>query len=208
MILLLVACPVIAQAQSSQPCDGTPSSSLCNPIRYSNDDLGTFFTKAIAIATTFFTLIAVIMVAFSGFRMMLSQGDAERLSVAKSALTWSIAGLILSMFAFVLVYATANFLGAKDIPAGATVGNQHVINPLNDDTFGKLLETMLIGFLQVTGLIAILMLIVGGYRYVIARGDDEQITAAKGTIQWSIIGLVIILLSYVLVRATLTFFYG
>ena len=49
------------------------------------------------------------------------------------------------------------------------------------------------------GSLALLMLTVGGIRYVLAQGDQEQIRHAKHTIRNSLLGLAVALMSPVLV---------
>jgi len=52
----------------------------------------------------------------------------------------------------------------------------------------------------VAGLVAVVYLILGGFNYVTAGGDPEAVEAAKTTIVNAIIGLVIILVSYLIVQ--------
>ena len=206
-VSLMLLTPVIAYGQLSSDCTNTPSAKLCNPIRTS-DSITVFAAKIVQVFTTFFALMALIYVVFSGFRMMISQGDSEALTVAKNAFMWSIFGLILAMFAFVLITATGTFIGAKDPNADSYTGNNAVINPLTDTTFFALLLRLLTGFLSVAGLIAMFLIIIGGFRYVTSAGNEEQAENGKKTLQWAIIGLVVALLAYVITRATLTFFGG
>lgn len=49
------------------------------------------------------------------------------------------------------------------------------------------------------GPIAVLMIAVGGFRYVVARGDQTQMEEAKKTITWAIIGLFVIIVSWAIV---------
>ena len=46
------------------------------------------------------------------------------------------------------------------------------------------------------GAISVIMLIIGGIRYVISGGDQNQVTSAKNTILYAIIGIVIAFLAY------------
>jgi hypothetical protein len=46
------------------------------------------------------------------------------------------------------------------------------------------------------GVIATLMLIIGGIRYVLSQGDQSAVTSAKNTILYAIIGIVIAVLAY------------
>lgn len=54
--------------------------------------------------------------------------------------------------------------------------------------------------LYVIGIVSVIMLIFGGFRYVISAGDSKKITDAKNTILYAIIGLIIALLSYAIVH--------
>lgn len=54
--------------------------------------------------------------------------------------------------------------------------------------------------LAIAGLVAVIFLIVGGFRYITAGGNEETAEAAKKTITNAIIGIVIIILAFVIVR--------
>ena len=54
--------------------------------------------------------------------------------------------------------------------------------------------------LAIAGLIAVLFLIIGGFRYITSAGNEETAEQARKIITNSIIGIVIIILSFVIVR--------
>lgn len=54
--------------------------------------------------------------------------------------------------------------------------------------------------LFLVGAIAVIMLIVGGIRYVVSAGDQTQVTAAKNTILYAIVGIVVAFLAYAAVN--------
>jgi len=54
--------------------------------------------------------------------------------------------------------------------------------------------------LMAVGLISVIMLIYGGFRYVVSGGDNKKVTDAKNTILYAIIGLIIALLAYAIVN--------
>lgn len=54
--------------------------------------------------------------------------------------------------------------------------------------------------LFILGIIAVIMIIIGGIRYATSGGDSTQITAAKNTILYSIIGLIVAILAYAIVN--------
>jgi len=54
--------------------------------------------------------------------------------------------------------------------------------------------------LAVAGLVAVLFLIIGGFRYITSAGNEETAEQAKKIIINAIIGIVVIILSFVIVR--------
>jgi multisubunit Na+/H+ antiporter MnhB subunit len=50
------------------------------------------------------------------------------------------------------------------------------------------------------GAISVIMLIIGGIRYTISGGDSGNVTAAKNTILYAIIGLVVAFLAFAIVN--------
>lgn len=58
-------------------------------------------------------------------------------------------------------------------------------------------------FLGFLGIVAVIMVIYGGVTYVTAGGKDESIQNAKKIIMYSIVGIIIILLSFAVVNTIL-----
>ncbi len=50
------------------------------------------------------------------------------------------------------------------------------------------------------GAVSVIMLIVGGFRYIISNGDSNSTKGAKDTIMYALIGLIIVLFAQVIVR--------
>ncbi len=53
--------------------------------------------------------------------------------------------------------------------------------------------------LGVAALVAVLFLVIGGFRYIVSAGNEKQAGAARNTIVNALIGLVVIILAYVIV---------
>jgi hypothetical protein len=58
--------------------------------------------------------------------------------------------------------------------------------------------------LFIIGALSVIMLIYGGIRYTISGGDSNAVTAAKNTIMYAIIGIVVAVLAYAIVNFVLT----
>ena len=57
--------------------------------------------------------------------------------------------------------------------------------------------------LFVVGALSVIMLIIGGLRYVISGGNASAVTAAKNTILYAIVGLVVAFLAYAAINFVL-----
>ena len=66
----------------------------------------------------------------------------------------------------------------------------------NDGVFKKITNTVL----YIVGILAVIMLIIGGIRYIVSGGDSKKVTDAKNTILYAIIGLIICFLAYAIVN--------
>ena len=60
--------------------------------------------------------------------------------------------------------------------------------------------------LYIVGIAAVIMLVVGGLRYVLSAGDTKNTQAAKDTILYAVIGIVVALLGYAIVNFVLAQF--
>lgn len=57
--------------------------------------------------------------------------------------------------------------------------------------------------LYIIGAASVIMIIVGGFKYVTSGGDSNGVTSAKNTILYAVIGLVVALLAYAIVNFVL-----
>ena len=83
---------------------------------------------------------------------------------------------------------------------GATPGSKADPN----DYANFFLQLIAGGLLYMAGPVAILVIAVAGLRYVTAHGKQENIEGAKKTLEWAIIGLILIILSFAIVRIVIT----
>jgi len=97
---------------------------------------------------------------------------------------------IFVVFALVLVPLLA---GAQfRTPSGGPVGNVSNVT--------ELIMRFIQILLAVAGLVAVIFLIIGGFRYITAGGNEETSESAKKTVTNAIIGIVIVILAFVIVR--------
>ncbi len=74
-----------------------------------------------------------------------------------------------------------------------------------EETRTKLVDTILprfaVGMIGMTGGIALLMIVIGGVRYLVAYGNEEAAGKGKTQIIWGIVGMIVALLAYTIVTA-------
>lgn len=58
--------------------------------------------------------------------------------------------------------------------------------------------------LFIVGAISVIMVVIGGLRYVISGGNSTNITTAKNTILYAIIGLIISIMAYAMINFVIT----
>lgn len=68
----------------------------------------------------------------------------------------------------------------------------------------KLVATVINVFSWVVGVISVIMIIYGGFKYITSGGDAGGVTAAKNTILYAIVGLIIVALAQVIVQFVLS----
>jgi hypothetical protein len=97
---------------------------------------------------------------------------------------------------------TPGSVGATPVvPNGNCTGptpdpNYCLYNPLPVNSLGDTLLLIMRAFLGVIGVWAVAFIVIGGFRLVVSGGNEEMVTAAKKTITWAILGLVLALLSF------------
>ena len=65
-----------------------------------------------------------------------------------------------------------------------------------NSVWGRIINMMIF----LIGAVSVIMIVVGGLRYVLSAGDSSAINGAKNTILYSVVGLVVALMAYAIVN--------
>ena len=68
------------------------------------------------------------------------------------------------------------------------------------------IATIVNALLAVVAIIAVVFIVIGGVRYITSQGDEDAVALAKNTIIYSIVGLIVIILSAVIINIFLGLF--
>ncbi len=119
----------------------------------------------------------------------------------------------------IILFATAIasfslFFASGAVYAACTTGStakDQVLNGINatgSDCTGGTLTSTVSSFVSVfsiaVGVVAVIMIIFSGFRYVTAAGDSGKITTAKNTLIYALVGLFIAAIAQVIVHTVLT----
>jgi hypothetical protein len=77
-----------------------------------------------------------------------------------------------------------------------------------DVTPAVIIGMVIKSFLGLLGGLALVMMVWGGFQWLTSAGNDEKVKKGTQTMMWAIIGMVIVLASYLLVSTVLRFLSG
>ena len=78
-----------------------------------------------------------------------------------------------------------------------------VCGAASQDDFSKLMTNVINTILLVLGMIAVIMIIIGGIRYTTSNGDPSQVKSAKDTVLYAVVGLIIAIMAFAIVNFVL-----
>jgi hypothetical protein len=107
--------------------------------------------------------------------------------------------------AIMIVPTVAGFDGGIQGGADSARGQDQT-----SELFGQtgIFRTITNVLLFILGAISVIMIIIGGLRYVVSGGNATAVTAAKNTILYAIVGVIVALLAYAIVNFVLNSFTG
>lgn len=158
-----------------------------DPSQFTKNDITRVIVRLIQFALGFVAAVGALSIFVNGYQYILAAGNPEKLEKAKMGLTWSIGGFVLAVSAFAIVFIFQRALRAEQPITDVAPGGLGA--PLEGATILERMFSLLVVF---AGAAAIIFLLLGGYRYMTSRGNEEQVEKAKKTILYSVIGLLLI----------------
>ena len=70
--------------------------------------------------------------------------------------------------------------------------------------FDKVIKLVIQVISLIAGIAAVIMIVVGGLRYITSGGDSSKVASAKSSIIYAIVGLIIVALAQIIVRFVIT----
>ena len=106
--------------------------------------------------------------------------------------------IMLGLVAFVAIPATAAPVDVfKNCPSN---GSNATVCGNGGDKLFDIIKNVINVMLYAAGIIAVIMIIIGGINYAISSGDNAKVTSAKNAVLYAVIGLIIAALAYAIVN--------
>lgn len=87
--------------------------------------------------------------------------------------------------------------------AGITASSNDCSGDTNTPQVDNVISTAVNILSSIVGIVGVVMVFIGGFKYITSRGDSNAVSSAKSTITYAIIGLIIAALAQVLVHFVL-----
>lgn len=133
--------------------------------------------NVIEIGMQLIAYLALFFVMYGGFQYLTSSGNPDQASKGRSTILNAIIGLVIA------AGSTAVVDKFSTIAAGASTAND-VLNNVFD-----------IGY-YIAGVIAVLIIIISGFKFAVGGDDPASITKAKNSILYAVIGLIIVISAF------------
>lgn len=114
--------------------------------------------------------------------------------------------VIVALVGATLVLAPAPNASAINLFGGCNGNETTAVCGARNDDAAHMIRTVVDTMLLILGTIAVIMIIVGGIRYTTSRGDASDVKAAKDTIMYSVVGLVVAIMSFAIVNFVISRF--
>jgi hypothetical protein len=165
-----------------------------NPLKYNS--LDSVLSAVLSTLQSIVVVLSIIMIIVGAVMYILSAGNESRVSQAKVAITASVVGLALAIAAPAFLKEIGELLGWIEVT--------QVVEEAQ--TFTEIASKVLSFLLSIVGIIAIIMLVIGGLMYLTAGGDEGKAETGKKIVTYATIAIAIALAALVMVTQVAQFF--
>lgn len=100
--------------------------------------------------------------------------------------------------------ASALLSGSKDAAcSGVNLGSSSTCDSSSNGTISSLIKTILNVVSFLVGFAAVIMIMLGGFKFLTSQGESANVASARNTILYAIVGLVIVALAQFIVKFVL-----
>lgn len=162
--------------------------------------------------------ILLIYIIIGGYKYLTAQGDPKAIDGARNTITYALIGFGIVAFSYLIFQVAELFFGFKilgqlpqivspayaaaspqvDLGTELKLGNDPVTKYFG--SFGALFGRILDFAIPIAGIVFLIFLVFGGIKWASSQGDKAAVQSARGTLTTAIIGLVIVISSYLVLQ--------
>ena len=128
---------------------------------------------------------------------------------------WSLKAVIFSLlmaFSLVSLQGSVGAQNQADICGGTKLTfsesargcvTRDAQNRTEQDRINDLIANIINIFSIIVGIVAVIMIVFGGFKFITSGGDSAKVTAARNTVLYAVIGLIIVALAQIIARFVL-----
>ena len=185
-----ICCHVLASSATG----GSTPITISNPLQY--DTVEEFVASVMAAVQNIVVVLAILAIVIGGVLYVISAGNSTLMTQAKGAITGALIGLAVVIAAPSFLKEVYTIVGGKDAPT-------QLRDPLSlQEIAMKTLEFLL----GIVGIIAVIMLLIGGIAYMTAGGDTKRAETGRDIVKNALIGIAIVMSALILVKQVAAFF--
>lgn len=173
---------------STAPAGGS-SITIPNPLKYSTVD--GFVSSVMSAIQGIVVVLAILAIVIGGVMYVISAGNSGLMTSAKGAITGAMIGLAIVIAAPSFLKEVYSIVGGKENPAELQAAL----------SLTQIATNALEFLLSIVGIIAIIMLIIGGMAYLTSGGDSKRADVGKEIVKNSLIGIAIVMGALIIVKA-------
>lgn len=144
--------------------------------------------------------VAVIFVIYGAIRFITSQGEPENTKAARETIIHALIGVVIVLIAVPALRFIGDTLGGTDTGASSN------LIPQTGSQGNYSLQTVFNAVYVIIGSLAVLMIVIAGFRYIIAGGDSQKMARAREAIIYTAVGVVVLLAATGIINFVISFF--
>ena len=183
---------------SSSPGSPTPIK-FDNPLAY--DTVEGVLDSILGTLRGIIVTLSLVFIVVGAVMYIVSSGNDKMMTLAKGAITAAMIGLAIGLAAPSFLREIGEVLGWQTIK----VNNPEVTGAL---TLSEIALNVLNFLLSIVGILAIIMLVIGGIMYLTSAGSEDRAETGKKIVIYSIVGIFVALAALVIVSQIAAFFAG
>lgn len=178
---------------NNTPCNPNDKTQFCNPLRFNSVE--GFLANFLSALQRIIVVVALIMIVIGSLQYITSMGG-DQVKKGKGTITAALIGMAIAV-------AAPSFLKEISVLLGWNAQSEAVQKAL---TLTQIALNVLNFLMSILGVVALVMLVLGGTFYATAAVDSNQAKTGKDIVKYALIGVIIAMASMVLLRTIARFF--